>query len=99
MRAGQGAHGFPEENTVIKLRLHVCAVAFALAALGLALSLAPGSAGAQAAKPYEPKEYQDGKDVVWVPTAADAGRQDARHGQGHAQATTSSTSARATAAP
>ena len=27
------------------------------------------SAWAQPAKKYEPKEYQDGKDVVWVPTA------------------------------
>ena len=40
-----------------------------LAALGLAMALASSGAMAQTAKPYEPKEYQDGKDVVWVPTA------------------------------
>ncbi|MBX9589411.1 MAG: class I SAM-dependent methyltransferase [Hyphomonadaceae bacterium] len=40
-----------------------------LAALGLALAVTWSSALAQPAKPYEPKEYQDGKDVVWVPTA------------------------------
>ena len=39
------------------------------AALYFALALASGTAFAQPARQYEPKEYQDGKDVVWVPTA------------------------------
>jgi hypothetical protein len=33
------------------------------------MAVAADGALAQSAKPYEPKEYQDGKDVVWVPTA------------------------------
>lgn len=42
------------------------AVLFAVAVTSLC---ALTSAWAQPAKQYEPKEYQDGKDVVWVPTA------------------------------
>ena len=52
---------------MIKQRLSFRALP--LAALCLGISLASGSAVAQTAKPYEPKEYQEGKDVVWVPTA------------------------------
>jgi SAM-dependent methyltransferase len=42
----------------------------AVTAIALAIAISWSNAGAQqAAKPYEPKEYQEGKDVVWVPTA------------------------------
>ena len=54
---------------MIKQRLHVRRALPLLAALGLAMAPALSGAIAQTAKPYEPKEYQDGKDVVWVPTA------------------------------
>lgn len=40
-------------------------------AAGLSLTLTLGGASAQANKPFEPKVGQDGKDVVWVPTAQD----------------------------
>jgi SAM-dependent methyltransferase len=40
-----------------------------LAAVCLATAMTWSCAFAQPAKQYEPKEYQDGKDVVWVPTA------------------------------
>ena len=40
-----------------------------LACACLALVMTWSCAFAQPAKQYEPKEYQDGKDVVWVPTA------------------------------
>ena len=40
-----------------------------IAAILLAATLASTCALAQPAKQYQPKEYQDGKDVVWVPTA------------------------------
>jgi len=40
-----------------------------LAALGLAMAVTWSGALAQPATQYAPKEYQDGKDVVWVPTA------------------------------
>ena len=39
------------------------------AALFLAATMTSTCAFAQPAKQYQPKEYQDGKDVVWVPTA------------------------------
>jgi SAM-dependent methyltransferase len=54
---------------LIKQSLHVRRALPLLAALGLAMAPALSDAIAQTAKPYEPKEYQDGKDVVWVPTA------------------------------
>ena len=38
-------------------------------AVCMAMAVTWSSAFAQPAKQYEPKEYQDGKDVVWVPTA------------------------------
>jgi uncharacterized protein YndB with AHSA1/START domain len=42
-------------------------------------------AGCAAPEPrFEPHSGQPGKDVVWVPTPQVAGRQDARHGEGHA---------------
>jgi SAM-dependent methyltransferase len=40
-----------------------------IAVAGLALAAVYAPALAQSAKPYVPKEYQPGKDVVWVPTA------------------------------
>jgi len=40
-----------------------------LAALSLAAVTALACAEAQSPKPYQPQEYQEGKDVVWVPTA------------------------------
>jgi hypothetical protein len=60
-----------KEHIVTKQQLHVpqpfCA---AVMAIGLAMAIAcSGAQAQQAAKPYEPKEYQEGKDVVWVPTA------------------------------
>jgi SAM-dependent methyltransferase len=54
---------------LIKQRLTVRSALPLLAALAAATALACHGAIAQSAKPYEPKEYQDGKDVVWVPTA------------------------------
>ena len=39
------------------------------AAFFLAAAVTSTCAFAQQPKPYQPKEYQDGKDVVWVPTA------------------------------
>ena len=53
---------------MIKQRLHVRRALPLLAALGLAMAPTLSGAIAQTAKPYEPKEYQDGKDVIWVPT-------------------------------
>jgi SAM-dependent methyltransferase len=38
--------------------------------VALVLATAPSTTFAQPAQQYQPKEYQDGKDVVWVPTAA-----------------------------
>ena len=40
-----------------------------LAALGLVAVAGLTSIEAQSPQPYQPKEYQPGKDVVWVPTA------------------------------
>lgn len=40
-----------------------------IAAFLVAATVASTCALAQPAKQYQPKEYQDGKDVVWVPTA------------------------------
>ncbi len=40
-----------------------------VAALCIVAVAALGTAGAQQAQPYQPREYQAGKDVVWVPTA------------------------------
>jgi len=40
-----------------------------IAAVFFAVAVTSICALAQPAKQYEPKEYQDGKDVVWVPTA------------------------------
>ena len=37
-------------------------------AVCVAMAVTWSNARAQPAKPYEPKEYQEGKDVVWVPT-------------------------------
>ena len=54
---------------MIKQRLTVRRALPLLGALALATALACHGTIAQSAKPYEPKEYQDGKDVVWVPTA------------------------------
>lgn len=42
---------------------------FRLAIMGLALAAAASGVHAQPTKQYVPKEYQAGKDVVWVPTA------------------------------
>ncbi len=54
-----------------KQRLHVPQpIWVTVFAIGLAVAISWSYAGAQqAAKPFEPKEYQEGKDVVWVPTA------------------------------
>ena len=41
----------------------------AAVAISIAAVAALGTAAAQQAQPYEPREYQAGKDVVWVPTA------------------------------
>jgi SAM-dependent methyltransferase len=56
---------------VTKQRPHVPQPLWVAAlAIGLAVAISWSNAGAQqAAKPFEPKEYQEGKDVVWVPTA------------------------------
>lgn len=43
--------------------------AFRLAVIGLALATTASVVHAQPAQQYVPKEYQAGKDVVWVPTA------------------------------
>lgn len=50
-------------------RLPLRIAPLSLGVLGMAMTLAWSEALAQPAKQYEPKEYQDGKDVVWVPTA------------------------------
>jgi cyclopropane fatty-acyl-phospholipid synthase-like methyltransferase len=44
-------------------------IAAILVAAAVTSTCALTSAWAQPAKQYQPKEYQDGKDVVWVPTA------------------------------
>jgi SAM-dependent methyltransferase len=56
---------------VTKQSLHVPQpIAVVVMAIALAVAISWSNAGAQqAAKPYQPKEYQEGKDVVWVPTA------------------------------
>jgi SAM-dependent methyltransferase len=54
---------------LIKHPLHAHGAPPLLAALGFVMALSWGGAVAQTAKPYEPEEYQAGKDVVWVPTA------------------------------
>ena len=43
--------------------------AHAVAAFAIVAIAAIGSAAAQQAQTYQPREYQAGKDVVWVPTA------------------------------
>jgi SAM-dependent methyltransferase len=61
MREPRAAEGGMALNPALSL------ARFAVAGLALAAACAP--AHAQSAKPYVPKEYQPGKDVVWVPTA------------------------------
>jgi len=59
------AHGRARE---VQLQIFPSALR-AVAALSIAAITALGIAEAQQAQPYKPREYQAGKDVVWVPTA------------------------------
>jgi SAM-dependent methyltransferase len=60
---------FQGRCALLTKRPHLRPLALLVTTLGLATAFALGGAIAQTAKTYEPKEYQDGKDVVWVPTA------------------------------
>ena len=54
---------------MIKHHLHQSPLRLRTLSACLAVVMTWSCAVAQPAKKYEPKEYQDGKDVVWVPTA------------------------------